>query len=224
MFDSLATSLGLLRLGYSSVVLESADSLRTSGSALGIWANGWRELDAIGVGHIILAKHTKLSGPLSLERELVEDPAKVKQLVLSKLGKVSDKIMGVFEETELENMVCAPLRFRYPWEMLWGNISRDNICVIGDALHPMTPDMAKGGCSALEDSVILVRLLARVLKRNDEGNEQHAITGALEKLARERRWRCFDLISTSYIVGYIQQNDGVLLQFLRDNFLASVEV
>lgn len=153
------------------------------------------------------------------EKEMVQDPAKVKQLVLSKLGKVSDKIMRVFEETELENMVCAPLRFRYPWEMLWGNISRDNICVIGDALHPMTPDMAQGGCSALEDSVILVRLLARALKRNNEGNEQHAITGALEKLARERRWRCFDLISTSYIVGYIQQSDGVLLQFFRDKFL-----
>ena len=148
-----------------------------------------------------------------VEKEMVEDPAKVKQLVLSKLGKVSDKIMRVFEETELENMVCAPLRFRYPWEMLWGNISKDNICVIGDALHPLTPDIAQGGCSALEDSVILVRLLARALKRNDEGNEHHAITEALEKFARERRWRCFDLISTSYIVGYIQQSDGVLLQF-----------
>ncbi|KAL1541176.1 monooxygenase 3-like [Salvia divinorum] len=366
----LATSLGLLRLGVSSVVLESTDSLRTSGFALGIWANGWRALDAIGVGHIIRAKHNKLSGivttsassgvqtaelpfrdshtqddlefrcvnrrvlletlanelprgtirysskvvhiqsedrvksihlsdgtvletkvligcdgvnsvvskflgfstpayagrtavrgfvylqdghglepkflqffgkgvrygvipcddygvywfltfsPASQEKEMVQDPNKVKQLVLSKLGKASDKIMRVFEETELENMVCAPLRFRYPWEMLWGNISRDKICVIGDALHPMTPDMAQGGCSALEDSVVLARLLAGALKRNDEGNEHHAITEALEKLVRERRWRCFDLISTSYIVGYIQQSDGVLLQFFRDKFMA----
>ncbi|KAG6403647.1 hypothetical protein SASPL_135875 [Salvia splendens] len=93
------------------------------------------------------------------EKEMVEDPAKVKQLVLSKLGKVSDKIMRVFEETGLENMVCAPLRFRYPWEMLWGNISRDNICVIGDALHPLTPDIAQGGCSAMEYSVSYSRVM-----------------------------------------------------------------
>ncbi|XP_057806633.1 monooxygenase 2-like [Salvia miltiorrhiza] len=57
----LATSLGLHRLGIRSVVVESADSLRTSGFALGILANGWRALDAIGVGDILRAKHHKLS-------------------------------------------------------------------------------------------------------------------------------------------------------------------
>lgn len=149
------------------------------------------------------------------EKETVEDPTKLKLLVLSKLGKVSDKIRQVFEETKLENMVCAPLKFRYPWEMLWGNISRDNVCVLGDALHPMTPDIAQGGCSALEDSVVLARLLGRALEINDEDDGHGAVINALEKWARERRWRCFDLISTSYMVGFMQQSDGLLLQFLR---------
>jgi len=40
--------------------------------------------------------------------------------------------------------------------VLLGNISRRHACVAGDALHPMTPDIiGQGGCSALEDRVVL---------------------------------------------------------------------
>ncbi|KAG6411981.1 hypothetical protein SASPL_124638 [Salvia splendens] len=323
----LATSLGLHRLGVRSVVLESADGLRASGFALGIWANGWRALDAIGLGNILREKHNKISGddleyrcvnrgvlletlenelprgtirysskvvhihsegrvkslhlsdatvlrtkvligcdgvnsvvskflgfskpayagrtevrgfvcfkdghgfepkfmqffgegvrfgvipcdgcnvywfltftPSSQEKEMVKDPTKVKQLVLMKFGKASDKIR----------------------RMVWGNISKGNVCVLGDALHPMTPEMGQGGCSALEDSVVLARLLAGALRRSDGDNEHRAVSEALENLARERRWRCFDLISSSYIVGFMQESDGVLVQFLRDKFMAGV--
>ncbi|KAH6762551.1 hypothetical protein C2S52_019984 [Perilla frutescens var. hirtella] len=360
----LATSLGLHRLGIRSLVVESADSLRSSGYALGIWKNGWRALDVIGIGDLLRQKHHKLTGivttsvdsgintselpfraihtqddlefgfvnrrvlletlenelprgsirycskvvhiesegrvksvhladgtvlktkvligcdgvnsvvsrflgfskpsyagrsavkgllifedghdfepkfmqffgkgvrfgvvpcddygvywgftftPSSQEKEMLEDPSKLKNLVLSKLGKVPDMIRQVFERSEVENMVCAPLRYRRPWELLWGNISKDNVCVLGDALHPMTPDLGQGGCSALEESVVLARLLAEALKGNGEDNEEHRrIQKALERFARERRWRSFDLIATAYIVGFMQQNEGgVMLQ------------
>nr|XP_009628629.1 monooxygenase 3-like [Nicotiana tomentosiformis] len=46
----LATSLALHRLGLRSLVLESSDSLRTTGFALALWTNAWRALDALGVG------------------------------------------------------------------------------------------------------------------------------------------------------------------------------
>lgn len=49
--------------------------------------------------------------------------------------------------------------------MLWGDISRGNACVAGDALHPMTPDIGQGGCSALEDGVVLARCLAEALNK-----------------------------------------------------------
>lgn len=152
----------------------------------------------------------------------MEDPPKLKQFVLSKLGKVPDEIRQVFEKSELENMICAPLRFRRPWELLWGDITKDNVCVLGDALHPMTPDLGQGGCSALEESVVLARLLAGAFKgRGGDGDdEQRRIQKALEEFARERRWRSIDLVATAYFVGLMQQSDGGVIRFLRDKLMA----
>ncbi|KAL0348516.1 UNVERIFIED_CONTAM: Monooxygenase 2 [Sesamum angustifolium] len=368
----LATALGLHRLGIRSLVLESGDSMRTSGFALGIWTNGWRALDALGVGDILRSKHKRITGiittsvisglttsqlpftamhsggdlelrsvnrkvlletletelpkdtirfsskvvrietdhhhhfnsihladgtvlqskvligcdgvnsvvarflgfskpsfagrsavrglvdfenghgfepklmqffgkgirygvspcddrtvywffafsPSPQEREVEEDPTKLKQFILSKLGKVSDNIRAVFEKTQVQNMVCSPLRFRLPWELLWGNISKDNVCVAGDALHPMTPDLAQGGCAALEDSIVLAGVLAEALKGKASENEYQRLQKGLEKFARERRWRSFDLISTAYMVGFMQQSDGIVMNFVRDKILS----
>ncbi|KAH7850348.1 hypothetical protein Vadar_031430 [Vaccinium darrowii] len=47
----LTTALGLHRLGLRSLVLESSESLRTTGFALSLWTNAWRALDALGIGN-----------------------------------------------------------------------------------------------------------------------------------------------------------------------------
>ncbi|KAI3909919.1 hypothetical protein MKW98_012973 [Papaver atlanticum] len=46
----LATALALHKKGLESVVLERSESIRTTGSAIGIFSNGWRALDQLGVG------------------------------------------------------------------------------------------------------------------------------------------------------------------------------
>ncbi|XP_043712224.1 monooxygenase 1-like isoform X2 [Telopea speciosissima] len=47
----LATALALHRKGYESLVVERADSLRTSGAdTISVYTNGWRALDQLGVG------------------------------------------------------------------------------------------------------------------------------------------------------------------------------
>uniref|UniRef100_A0A2N9HHK3 FAD-binding domain-containing protein n=1 Tax=Fagus sylvatica TaxID=28930 RepID=A0A2N9HHK3_FAGSY len=77
--------------------------------------------------------------PSSKEEELEQDPAKVKQLILSKLGKIPEKVRALIENYELDGFISLPLRYRHPWELLWGNISKGNVCVAGDALHPLNP-------------------------------------------------------------------------------------
>ena len=157
----------------------------------------------------------------------------MKQFVLSKLGNeyIPDEIKTIVENTELDSIISSPLRYRHPWELLWGNISKENVCVAGDALHPMTPDIGQGGCAALEDGVVLARCLAGALlkeqseetkgKGDREREEYKRIEMGLKKYAKERRWRSIDLISTAYIVGFVQQGDGKVTTFFRDNILAA---
>uniref|UniRef100_A0A2N9G8F7 FAD-binding domain-containing protein n=2 Tax=Fagus sylvatica TaxID=28930 RepID=A0A2N9G8F7_FAGSY len=163
------------------------------------------------------------------EEELEQDPAKVKQLILSKLGKIPEKVRALIENYELDGFISLPLRYRHPWELLWGNISKGNVCVAGDALHPLTPDLGQGGCCALEDSVVLARCLAEVLltkpigktkeKGEEEKDEYKRIEMGLKKYAKEREWRSIKLISVSYVVGFIQENRWKMMTFLRDNAL-----
>ncbi|EEF32313.1 monoxygenase, putative [Ricinus communis] len=41
--------------------------------------------------------------------------------------------------------------------VIFGNLSKGNVTVAGDAIHPVTPEFSQGGCSALEDAVVLRR-------------------------------------------------------------------
>ncbi|GFZ00512.1 FAD/NAD(P)-binding oxidoreductase family protein [Actinidia rufa] len=135
------------------------------------------------------------------KEEVEENPAKMKEFVLSKLGKVPDQVRAVVEITELDDIICSPLRFRHPWDLLWGNISKGSVCVAGDAFHPMTPDIGQ--------------------VREAKKDEYKRIEMGLKKFARERRWRGFELISTAYMVGFMQQSDGVVMNFLRDKIFAA---
>ena len=67
--------------------------------------------------------------------------------------------------------------------------------VAGDAFHPMTPDMAQGGCSALEDAVVLARALSRAATPDE---------GVAAYVAR-RRWRAAWLVAGAYLSGWVQQ-------------------
>ncbi|KAK9677527.1 hypothetical protein RND81_11G149400 [Saponaria officinalis] len=152
--------------------------------------------------------------PLNEDEDMKENPSKMKQHVLNSLGKVQDNIKDIIQKTKVEDIICSPLRFRQPWELLWQDISKDNICIAGDALHPMTPDLGQGACSALEDAVVLATCLAQGF------SEDENMESCLRKYAKQRKWRGIDLVSTAYFVGFVQQSSLKFVRFLRDNFLA----
>ncbi|GFY89841.1 FAD/NAD(P)-binding oxidoreductase family protein [Actinidia rufa] len=100
------------------------------------------------------------------DKEVEENPVKMKEFAPSKLGNVPEQVKAVVEITELDSIICSPLRFRHPWELLWGNISKGSVCVAGDVLHSMTPGIGQGGCAALEGGGVLAQCLGKLLRKN----------------------------------------------------------
>ncbi|KAK4259858.1 hypothetical protein QN277_006148 [Acacia crassicarpa] len=171
--------------------------------------------------------------PTEQEKKLEENPAKMKEFVLQKLENMPSDVRAFIENTDLDHFLSSPLRYRHPWELVVGNISKSNVCVAGDAFHPMTPDLGQGGCCALEDAVVLSRCLGEVFaaksvrdieKKNGEEEEKEQykrIEASLKKYADERRWRCINIISTAFVMGIIQQSESKVVSFFRDKFLAA---
>ncbi|PON45070.1 FAD/NAD(P)-binding domain containing protein [Parasponia andersonii] len=126
------------------------------------------------------------------EKELEGNPAKTREFVMGKLGRIPDNVRAVFENTQLDAFSPSPIRYRQPWELIWKNISKGNVCVAGDALHPTTPDLGQGGCAALEDGVLLARCLGEALLRNSSKKTK------------------------------TEQSDGKVISFSRDKFLAPI--
>ncbi|XP_066358349.1 monooxygenase 2-like [Miscanthus floridulus] len=163
--------------------------------------------------------------PSENDKGVDESAAKMKQFVLSKLrgSKVPAEALAVIDRSEMSDVLAAPLRFRSPLSLATASIARGNVCVAGDALHPMTPDLGQGGCSALEDGVVLARCLGdALLPTAAKGKDEERVEAALREYAWIRRWRSVELVATSYAVGFIQQSDSAVVSFLRDRFLSGV--
>lgn len=152
------------------------------------------------------------------------DPLKIKQFVISRMGNAQKNVLDVVERTELDCISCAPLKFRSPWNILFGNIVKNNVCVAGDALHPMTPDLGQGACSSIEDAVVLARCLGGALSSSTKGEDYMKMANGLEEYAKERRWRSFSLVSAAYVVGLLQESDNKVVSFFRNKFLSTFTV
>ncbi|XP_074275866.1 monooxygenase 2-like isoform X2 [Silene latifolia] len=166
--------------------------------------------------------------PSDQEKGLKGNQAMMKQFVLSNLKRVPPKILEIIDKTKDEDVLFSPLSLRPPWELFWGNISKDNVCVVGDAFHPMTPDLGQGGCSSLEDAIVLAKYIGQAklqgcadTNKSQLQDDYVLIKDALGKYAQERRWRVIELTTTAFIVGNIQQSCGKLTSLLREHVLAS---
>lgn len=171
-----------------------------------------------------LDKNVNESVCFGIDDENERDPLKIKQFVISRMGNAQKNVLDVVERTELDCISCAPLKFRSPWNILFGNIVKNNVCVAGDALHPMTPDLGQGACSSIEDAVVLARCLGGALSSSTKGEDYMKMANGLEEYAKERRWRSFSLVSAAYVVGLLQESDNKIVSFFRNKFLSTFTV
>ncbi|XP_050292491.1 monooxygenase 2-like isoform X1 [Quercus robur] len=160
-----------------------------------------------------------LVGQSSKGEDIPHDPEMIKKEVISNFAKnFPTSYLRVVQHSDLSTVTWAPLLFRFPWDVILGNLSKGNITVAGDAMHPMTPDLGQGGCSALEDAVVLGRHIGNLIIKNKKLVAGDQVAEALERYVKERKWRVAKLIVGSYLVGWVQQDgSGWFMKFLRDS-------
>ena len=91
----------------------------------------------------------------------------------------------------------------------WG---RGLVTLLGDAVHPMTPDLSQGAAQALEDAVVLA---ASVRDADD------AVTG-LRSYEAARRKRAAQIVRRSYAAGRLAQSSSALGTRARDLLMGSL--
>ncbi|XP_057970095.1 monooxygenase 2-like [Malania oleifera] len=150
----------------------------------------------------------KFSGnPELLQREIIENFAK----------DFPSAYLDVVRHADVSELTWAPLVFRYPWNVISGNVCQGTITVAGDAMHPMTPDRGQGGCTALEDAVVLGRHIGESFIRNNGQILPQETAEALKRYFKERRWHTASVIATSYLSGWAQQSGSTWwMKLIRD--------
>jgi 2-polyprenyl-6-methoxyphenol hydroxylase-like FAD-dependent oxidoreductase len=84
--------------------------------------------------------------------------------------------------------------------------SAGRVTLLGDAAHPMTPNLGQGACQAIEDAVVLGRCLM----------EQRDVTLALKNYDRLRRDRADAVVTAARRLGRVAQLESRLACGLRD--------
>lgn len=114
----------------------------------------------------------------------------------------ADPATELFESTPPDRVLRGDIIDRPP-ARVW---SKGRVAVIGDAAHPTTPNLGQGGCTAIEDAVVLARRLATSAD----------VAAALAEFTAERVRRTSAITRESWKLGRLAQKHGRVTCWLRD--------
>lgn len=119
-----------------------------------------------------------------------------------------EPIRALIEATEDDAILRNDIYDREPLET-WSN---ERVTLLGDAAHPMTPNLGQGACQAIEDAVVLADCFG-------EGDDPASILRAYEA---RRTDRANTIVKQSRRVGWVAQWENTVACRLRDLAVKSV--
>jgi 2-polyprenyl-6-methoxyphenol hydroxylase-like FAD-dependent oxidoreductase len=122
---------------------------------------------------------------------------------MARFGAWHDPIPALIEATAEERVLRNEIYDRAPAKR-WG---RGRVTLLGDAAHPMAPDLGQGACMAIEDAWSLA---LRV--RETRGD----VASALREYERKRRKRTASMVRQSRLYGWAGQWERPWLTRLRE--------
>jgi 2-polyprenyl-6-methoxyphenol hydroxylase-like FAD-dependent oxidoreductase len=129
-----------------------------------------------------------------------ESPGRAREAVLTQFGSWHAPIRALVEATDEGAILRHDIFDRAPIPR-W---SRGRVTLLGDAAHPMTPNLGQGGCQAIEDAVALAEELER------GGGE------ALVRYERRRLARAYRFVRTARQFGQVGQWEHPFAVAIRD--------
>ena len=111
--------------------------------------------------------------PRSLQLQPGEECAWLKE---TQFSDWSDEVHQLLDNTPIDQIEQRDLYDRAP-ELDW---VAGRVCLLGDAAHPMMPNLGQGGCMAIEDAFVLGRELGRIK------HDRSAIPLALKRYNQNR--------------------------------------
>jgi 2-polyprenyl-6-methoxyphenol hydroxylase-like FAD-dependent oxidoreductase len=196
--------------GYTAwrAVVEPKEELLPWGTGFESWGSGARFGCAhIGKGRVYWFATT--NAPEGGKDGPPGNAVGPKAALLRLFGSWHRPIGELIEATGEVAILRTDIYDREPLGERWG---KGRVTLLGDAAHPMTPNLGQGACQAVEDAVVLARCL----------RETGATTDSLRRYERLRSDRAAMVVWRSRRVGRVGQVENPLLCRLRDRALSMI--
>jgi 2-polyprenyl-6-methoxyphenol hydroxylase-like FAD-dependent oxidoreductase len=196
--------------GYTAwrAVVEPKEALLPWGTGFESWGRGAR----FGCAHIGDGRVYWFATANSPEGEKdgpPGSPAGAKAKLLRLFSGWHRPVADLVEVAEEGTILRTDIYDREPLGERWGE---GRVTLLGDAAHPMTPNLGQGACQAIEDAVVLARCLG----------ERGATAEALRSYERLRSDRVAMVVRRSRRVGMVGQVKNPAICWVRDRALAMI--
>ncbi|XP_010551061.1 PREDICTED: uncharacterized protein LOC104821770 isoform X2 [Tarenaya hassleriana] len=148
----------------------------------------------------------------SADSKNFKDQEAVQKLTLRSIKELSEEWKEMVKKCDKSSLYMSSLRYRTPWEILFGKFRTGTVTVAGDAMHMMGPFLGQGGSSALEDAVVMARCLAEKIEKC--GDSRKRIEEGIDEYVRERRMRLFSLSTQTYLTGLCIESSSRVVKLM----------
>ncbi len=171
------------------------------------WGEFWGKGDRFGyfdVGGDRFSFYAFKNTPAGGNDEALGGSLNVLRTVFKDYGDPIPAIIQALDNTKIyrDDIVDRP-----PMGSQWG---KGRVTLIGDAAHPVQPNLGQGGCMAVEDAFELTKLLS-INKGNGE-----SVSSILRQFEASRTQRVTQVFNVSRQIGKLGQADTVIGCFLRN--------
>ncbi|XP_071696500.1 monooxygenase 2-like [Rutidosis leptorrhynchoides] len=144
----------------------------------------------------------------------ITDPFVLKKQTKELIKNWPLEFRNVIDATPEDTIIRTPVADRWSWPGLSPSASSGGVVLVGDAWHPMTPNIGQGGCCALEDVVVLVQKLAPALNAGPT-----FIEDALRSYRNERWTRVFSMTVRANVTCAVLHLENPVACAIRDHVL-----